>query len=152
MNKLAPQQIIELRESIKDLKENQLPLAKKRLAIASAQGDLSENDEFDSAKKEIALIMQNIRVKEETLNDAIPLTVEELYSTQCREGNTISLIIDGKEYNNLIIGKSSGDDFMSKISPDSILGTELIGREIFDEFMYKDTRGILHNVVIKEVS
>lgn len=150
VNKLTENQIRDLKAELKELKEVKLPKAKERLAMARREGDLSENDEFDSAKKEIKDIYRDIDAKEDLLNCSEVLTDEEYYSSEVRVGSRVTIKIDGETFEkNLSL--SSGLDYLDSISPKSILGQALVGKDILDSFTYKDNNGDEHNVTVLDV-
>lgn len=148
--KLTKKQRDRLLSDIVNLREVKLPEAKERLAAAAANGDLSENSDFDSAKEEIKNIHKDIENKEDLLNRSSLLADEEYFSPEIRTGNRVKILVDGKVYEKTLT-VSSGIDFLDNISPNSILGRELIGRDLMDKFMYKDTKGIEHQVTILDV-
>lgn len=148
--KLTKKQRDRLLSDIVNLREVKLPEAKERLAAAAANGDLSENSDFDSAKEEIKNIHKDIENKEDLLNRSSLLADEEYFSPEIRTGNRVKILVDGKVYEKTLT-VSSGVDFLDNISPNSILGRELIGRDLMDKFMYKDTKGIEHQVTILDV-
>lgn len=148
--KLTKKQRDRLLKDIETLKEVKLPEAKERLAAAAANGDLSENGDFDSAKEEIKNITTDIQNKEDLLNKSELLTDAEYFLPEIRVGNRVQLSIDGKIYDKTIT-VSSGLDFLDSISPSSILGKALLGKDLMDKFKYKDTKGIDHEVVILDV-
>lgn len=150
VNKLTKKQFSTLRQEIVELREVALPKARERLAAAAANGDLSENGDFDSAKKEIQSIKTDIEQKENILNTSELLTDEEYYSTEVRIGSKVKIRIDNEIFEKTI-ALSSGVDTIYKISPKSILGQELIGRDLMDSFTYKDTKGFEHKVLIMDV-
>ena len=148
--KLTKKQRDRLLSDIVNLREVKLPEAKERLAAAAANGDLSENSDFDSAKEEIKNINKDIENKEDLLNRSSLLTDEEYFIPEIRVGNRVKILVDGKEYEKTIT-VSSGVDFLDNISPNSILGKKLIGRDLMDKFTYKDIKGIEHQVTILDV-
>ena len=150
VNKLTAKKIQELKAELKELKEIKLVKAKERLSMARREGDLSENDEFDSAKKEIKDIYRDIDAKENLLNSSEVLTDEEYYSSEVRVGSRVTIKIDGEVFEkNLSL--SSGLDYLNNISPKSILGQALLGKDILDSFRYKDNNGDEHEVTVLDV-
>lgn len=150
VNKLTKKQIDKIRKEIIELKEVELPKARERLATAASNGDLSENGDFDSAKKEIQSIKTDIEKKEEILNTSELLTDEEFYSTEVRVGSKVKISIDGEIFEKTI-ALSSGVDYLESISPKSVLGQALIGKDLMDRFKYKDNKGLDHEVLVMDV-
>ena len=148
--KLTKKQRDRLLEEITILKEVKLPEAKERLAAAAANGDLSENGDFDSAKEEIKNINTDIYNKEDLLNRSSLLADEEYFLPEIRVGNKVKISIDGKIYEKTIT-VSSGLEFLESISPNSLLGKALLGKSLLDKFQYKDTKGIDHMVSVLDV-
>lgn len=150
VNKLTKKQFDNLRKEIVELKEEALPKARERLAAAASNGDLSENGDFDSAKKEIQSIKTDIEQKENILNTSELLTDEEYYSTEVRIGSQVKISIDGEVFEKTI-ALSSGVDYLDSISPKSVLGQALIGKDLMDKFRYKDNKGFDHEVLVMDV-
>lgn len=121
----------ELEQELADLIA-QRPAIAERLATARAFGDLSENQEYSDARAEQKTVENRIAEIEETLKSAVIIRAKK--SDKVNVGSTVTIIMGGKEMTYSIVGPVEADPLAGKISNESPLGKELLGRKVGDEF------------------
>lgn len=121
----------ELEQELADLIA-QRPAIAERLATARAFGDLSENQEYSDARAEQKTVENRIAEIEETLKSAVIIKAKK--SDKVNVGSTVTIIMGGKEMTYSIVGPVEADPLAGKISNESPLGKELLGRKVGDEF------------------
>jgi len=120
-----------LREELHELKTVQRPAVIAAIAEARAQGDLSENAEYDAAKEKQSFVEGRIAELESKLSNAQIIDPATLNSDgACVFGATIDL--DDLENNTKvtyqIVGDDEADIKAGKISISSPLARALIGK------------------------
>lgn len=110
--------------------EKRLEIAEK-IKEARAFGDLSENAEYDAAKKEQAEIEERIAKIENMLKRATVVEKDSISTTTVNVGSTVTLldIEDNSEVQYQIVGSNESDPFNYKISNESPIGSSLIGKK-----------------------
>lgn len=125
---LTPEGYLELESELNELKNVVRPRIIKDLKDARAQGDLSENADYDSARDEQAQVEARIKELEYKLE----------HSTIAEKGDkgTISigsfvtiLYEDGEEDEYQIVGSLEADPLENKISNESPIGVAVIGHK-----------------------
>ena len=122
----------ELRYLIDEAREE----VKRQLAEARAQGDLSENADYDAARNRQAEVEGRIKQIENILANCIIIDEEG----GKKKGNKVALgsvvtvrfLNTGKEEQYMIVGTIESDPFNHKISNASPLGEALIGKSLGD--------------------
>lgn len=123
----------ELRYLIDEVREE----VKRQLAEARAQGDLSENADYDAARNRQAEVEGRIKEIEDILSNHEIIDDEK--SSRKKEGRvalgstvTIRFLENGKEGKYMIVGTVESDPFSNKISNACPLGEALIGKVVGD--------------------
>ncbi len=106
---------------------------KRELAEARAQGDLSENADYDAARGKQAEVEARIKEIEAILNNA-DILVENSKSNKVGLGSVVSVkfIEMNKEAEYMIVASIESDPFNGKISSSCALGEALIGKAVGD--------------------
>ena len=115
-----------LQAELKELKEVRRAEIAEKIKEARAQGDLSENAEYDAAKDEQAEIEARIAEIENTLKNS-KVTVREEGSDE----DEVFYIVGSKEANSL----------NNKISNESPLGAALMGAKVRQKVSYEVPAG-----------
>jgi transcription elongation factor GreA len=120
-----------LRTELEELKTNGRAEAAFAIAEARAQGDLSENAEYDAAKdaqgmlelkiNEIETVLANARVIDESLLDDSKVAI--------LSNVTIKNLKTGKEMTYKLVSETEADAKERKISVTSPIGQGLLGKE-----------------------
>lgn len=125
----------ELKDELKDLKENKVPETKKLIAEARAFGDLKENAGYHDARDKMSFLLGRIEQLECAINEAV---IKENDGTGCvQSGSKIIISFGGEKQNYQIVAPSEADILEKKISYQSPLGQNLIGKKINDEFDFQ---------------
>ena len=106
---------------------------KRELAEARAQGDLSENADYDAARGKQAEVEARIKEIEAILNNAEVLE-ENSKSNKVGLGSkvTVKFIEMNKEAEYMIVASIESDPFNGKISSSCALGEAILGKSIGD--------------------
>ncbi|RVT88179.1 transcription elongation factor GreA [Inhella crocodyli] len=124
-----------LREELQRLKHVERPAVIQAIAEARAQGDLSENAEYDAAKDKQGFIEGRIQEVEGKLSAAQIIDPKTLDAGgRVVFGATVDLSdeSDGKEVTYQIVGDDEADLKEGKISISSPIARALIGKEAGD--------------------
>jgi transcription elongation factor GreA len=141
----------ELEKELKHLREVKREENIKALQEARAQGDLSENADYDSAKEEQAKINGRITEIENILKNFV--IIKKDTSGLISTGSTVEVLFEGqsKAEKFQIIGTLQADPLNGKLSNKSPLGKALLGKKMGDEVMYKSETGQPFTIQIKGV-
>ena len=112
---------------------------KRQLAEARAQGDLSENADYDAARNRQAEVEGRIKQIEDILSNYEIIDLDEEKASKKKTNKvglgstvTIRFVDNGKEAKYMIVGTVESDPFNFKISNASPLGESLIGKSVGD--------------------
>lgn len=143
--------IILTAEDIEDYKAELEERRKKRdeiienLKVARAQGDLSENAEFDAAREEQGKNEAEIRKIEEILKNAEVADETSTDDSVVSMGSNVK-ILDveyNEEFEYRIVGSTKSDLMNGKISSDSPVGEALLGKKTGEEIVVHTDDGDL---------
>jgi len=103
----------------------------RRLEEARAQGDLSENSEYDDAKDAQAKNEARIHEIEELLKNSVVQDDSEISTTKVTIGSKVTLqdTATKNEYEYTIVGQSEVDFFKNRISEESPVGSAIMGKK-----------------------
>ncbi len=138
---MAEKQILLTYEGIKALEkelEDLKTVERNKVAIelkeARAQGDLSENAEYDAAKDRQAEIETRIVEIEKMLKNVIVIDAEENGADVVKPGHVVKLkdhtFDEEVEYR--IVGSTEADPVNGKISNESPVGAAILGHQVGD--------------------
>ena len=121
-----------LEEELELLSNQKRAEISERIKVAREFGDLSENSEYEDAKKEQAINEARITEITGILAEATvlsgPVSVDEIGI-----GATVDLEIDGKATTLEIVGGVESEPLLGKISEDSPVGKALKGKKKGDK-------------------
>ncbi len=133
MNILTKEGKLKLQEEMKELIEVQRPSVIEELAEARAQGDLSENAEFDAAREKQGKVEDRIREIEAILENSKLITSKK--SDKVEIGSQVE--IEDQRTNTKkvlhIVGRQEANPFENKISNESPLAEAILGGSKGDE-------------------
>ena len=128
-----------LEEELHDLIHNKREEVKAQLAEARAQGDLSENADYDAARNKQAEIEARIKDIEAIINNCEIIEVKN--KSKVSLGSTVTLKFDdGKERTYMIVGTVESDPLNGKISNACPLGEAIIGKSVGDIIEVKSVK------------
>ncbi|MBE6024399.1 MAG: transcription elongation factor GreA [Cellulosilyticum sp.] len=118
-------------ENLKTTRRNEVA---EKLKEARAQGDLSENAEYDAAKEEQAEIEVRIVEIENMLKNATVIDADGDAAEIVKPGYTVRLYDHAfeEEVDYLIVGSTEADPVNGKISNESPVGMALMNRKVGD--------------------
>jgi len=101
----------------------------EQIAIARGFGDLSENAEYDEAKKEQAKVEEEINRLQATIRTATVVADEEITTERVSIGTVVKVkdLDDNETYEYAIVGANEADPMENKISNESPVGAGLLG-------------------------
>ena len=140
----------ELRYLIDEAREE----VKRQLAEARAQGDLSENADYDAARNRQAEVEGRIKEIEDILSNSELISDEKSSKKKGDKvalGSTVTIrfLETGKEEKYMIVGTVESDPFNNKISNASPLGEALIGKVVGDVVDVKGPKKVYKVEVLK---
>lgn len=143
----------ELEERLRILKTEKRQENVRAIAEARAQGDLSENAEYDAAKNEQAVIEGEITTIEEQLRNAKIIDKAEDTSTVSLGGAVkIYNFKTNKELTYRIVGTTESDPFNNKISNESPVGRALLGKRAGDLVNVTTPAGVTQLKILEIIS
>lgn len=108
------------------------PAIAERIATARAFGDLSENEEYSSARAEQKQAENRILEIEEILKNS--KTIKQASHSKVTMGATVTLNLADKEQVFTIVSPIEADPLNGKISDQSPIGKALLGRQTGEDF------------------
>ncbi|MBQ8537511.1 MAG: transcription elongation factor GreA [Clostridia bacterium] len=122
----------------------------EQIAVARGFGDLSENAEYDEAKKEQAKLEEEILRLDNMIRTAVVINDEEITTEQVNVGTLVKVkdldTGDMEEY--AIVGAQEADPYENKISNESPVGAALLGHKAGDKVEIEVPMGILNYEVL----
>ncbi|MCJ8014053.1 transcription elongation factor GreA [Paenibacillus sp. KQZ6P-2] len=145
---LTPEGLEELKAELEELKTVKRKELAERLKVAISYGDLKENSEYHSAKDDQAFMETRILQLEKTLNKA--RVVHSTDTSTVSIGSFVKLNdIEFKEIVEYrIVSPAEADAHNNKISYESPLGKELIGKVAGDIVSVSAPMGVLKYEVL----
>ena len=123
---------LELEAELNDLKLNKRPEVIRLLKEARAQGDLSENADYDAAREEQASLEGRIKELEYKLEHCTIADSKNKDKVNVGHTVTISYLADNEEEVYKIVGSEEADPFENKISNESPIGAAIMGKAVGD--------------------
>ena len=128
--KLTSNGYLEVENELNKLREEDRPRIIQAIKEARAQGDLSENADYDAARNEQAQVEARIKELEYMIEHAV--IIEEAPKDVVGLGSTVEIEYvgddDTDEYK--IVGSLEADPFENKISDESPIGKALSGKKV----------------------
>ena len=124
----------EQEERLRYLKNEKRPEVLDKLKVARDFGDLSENSEYDAAKKAQTILETEIAQIEETLRKAIIIDKKDVKKDVVGVGNTVTVYdMDfDEEVEYKIVGVIESNPDKNLVSNESPIGKGLIGKKVGD--------------------
>ena len=138
-----------LEEELRTLIDVTRDEVKHQLAEARAQGDLSENADYDAARARQAEVEGRIKELEYILNNAEIIEESNKKGNRVALGNTVTLkfLDSGEEKEFMIVGTVESDPFNGKISNSCPLGEAIVGKSLNDIVEVKANRSYIVQIV-----
>ena len=141
-----------LKAELKQLKSVDRPEVVEAIAEARAQGDLSENAEYDAAKERQGFIEGRLAQIEAILSQAVIIDPASLSADgKCVFGVTVEIEDLDEEKNSTyqIVGDDEANIKLGKISINSPLAKAMIGKEEGDVVDFESPGGLKNYEIIK---
>lgn len=126
---LTSEGFLELEEELNNLKNVRRPRVIEAIKDARAQGDLSENADYDAARTEQAEVEGRIKELEFMLANATIIEKKDSHLIDVGSTVTISYVDDDEEEIYHIVGRMEADPFENKISNESPIGKAILGKK-----------------------
>ena len=123
----------ELEKELEELIKNR-PVISERIAVARSFGDLSENEEYSSARNEQKVAEGRILEIQDILKNA--KIIRGGKKTKVDLGAQISLNMDGKKMEYTLVGPTEANPLEGKISNESPIGKALLGHKAGESFEF----------------
>ena len=137
-------------DELHDLKVNQRRLIAEKIKEARAQGDLSENAEYDAAKDEQRDIELRIEELEKLLKNAEVVVEDEVDLDKISVGCSVK--IRNKEFKETfeykLVGATEANSMHGSISNESPLGQALIGKKVGETVTVEAPAGEFHYEIL----
>lgn len=145
---LSKEKLEALKIELNNLKTVRRQEVAKQLEFAKSLGDLSENAEYHAARDEQADIEDRIRQIEDMLKRAV--IIETHHSNKVEVGTSVELKRKDKKENEtyLIVGSEEADALKNKISNNSPLGSNLLGKQKGDQIVVNTPRGKMEYTIV----
>ena len=123
----------ELEEELDELIKNR-PVIAEKIAVARSFGDLSENEEYSSARSEQKVAENRILEIQEILKNA--KIIRGGKKDKVSLGATVLFTLSGKKTEYTIVGPTEANPLEGKISNESPIGQVLFGHKVGDELQF----------------
>ncbi|MDO5388313.1 MAG: transcription elongation factor GreA [Clostridia bacterium] len=139
-----------LEEELENLKVVRRKEVAAKIKEARAQGDLSENAEYDAAKEEQAEIEARIATIEKMFRNVEIIDEDELNTGKVNLGNKVTVYDEEfeEELTYTIVGPAEADPAEMKLSNESPLGMALMGHAVGDVVENNAPDGVLRFKVL----
>lgn len=138
---LTPEGYLELETELNYLKNEKRPEVITNLKEARAQGDLSENADYDAARDEQARVEGRIKQLEYQLEHSTIVESGAKDVVSVGTSVTVLYVDDDEEEVYQIVGSLEADPFENKISNESPIGTALLGKKVGDVISVESPNG-----------
>lgn len=147
---LTPDALDRIKEELQFLRTKERARIAGEIAEARAQGDLSENAEYDAAKEEQGHIEARIAKLEETISSARMVDEKQIDASKARILSTVRVKNMGtkQEQAFTLVASQEADVTSGKISVTSPIGKGLLGSAIGDVVEIKVPAGKIKMKVI----
>lgn len=137
---LTPSAFAKLQEELEELSTKGREEVIARIAEARSHGDLKENSEYDTAKNDQGLMEARIRLLKHTIDNS---HVAEAEDSGAVAVGTVATVVDddGDETEFFVAPAENKVSGMLLASPDSPLGSALLGARPGDEITYEAPGG-----------
>jgi len=144
----------ELQSQYRKLIDVERPQVLEELATARAQGDLSENADYDAARNKQAEIEARIRDLEFTLSNIEVASGNQKSAKNKVTATSVVVLFDEEdqaEYTYTLVGSIGSNPEQGKITTESSLGSALLGKEIGSEVEVICGDGSSYKVIIRDI-
>ena len=131
---ITKQGLDKLKAELKDIKENQVKKTRALIKEAAAFGDLKENAAYHDARDKMSFLKGRIEQLEVAINEAV---IKEKGSGDIVQiGSEVKILFGKEEENYEIVAPTEADILKNKLSYQSPLGKELMGKKKDSSFAF----------------
>lgn len=138
-----------IKNELFELKNKKRPSVVDRLSLARMQGDLSENNEYASAKEELAFIDGRIEELEDVLAKVCVVDGKNRSRECVGLGCKVTVQSNRAETVYSIVGEWEADPGQKKVSHFSPLGQALLGKRVGEEVAFEAPAGKILFKILK---
>lgn len=146
---LTEEGLEQIKEELNYLKLEKRPEIVQALKDARAQGDLSENAEYDAARGDQAVVEAKIQELEQMLEKAVIITDVNKDVVSIGTRVTIEYVDDAECEEYSIVGSKEADPFLNKISNESPIAKAIMGMKIGDRVSVDSPNGKYDVKIVK---
>lgn len=144
---LTPAALERIQQELEELKTTGRQEIEARIAEARSHGDLRENADYDAAKNDQGMMEARIRKLEHVISTAEVREVED--TGRVEVGSVVTVVdSDGDEMEFFVASQENKLSGMLLASPESPLGSALLGKSVGDTVEYEAPAGSLQVKVI----
>ena len=144
--RLTQEGVDELEQELTELVAQRAEVA-ERIKQARELGDLSENAEYQSAREEQDRLEARISEVKQVLSN-VQIIKKPKNHNSVTLGSTVSLNSDsGKTQKFQVVGTMEADPLSGKISDESPLGKQLIGKKVGDSVLVKNSPSANYKII-----
>lgn len=147
--KLTPQGFLEVENELNKLREEERPRIIQAIKEARAQGDLSENADYDAARDEQARVEARIKELEYLVEHAEIIEGAQKGIVGLGSHVEIEYVDDDDTDEYQIVGSLEANPTESKISNESPVGSALMGHKVGDVVEIASPNGSYEVKIIK---
>ncbi|HBP25734.1 MAG TPA: transcription elongation factor GreA [Acholeplasmatales bacterium] len=150
-HQLTAEGLEKCKQELDFLKNHERGRVIESLKEARAQGDLSENADYDAARDEQARLEARIKELENIIKNAV--VIDESKATASNLGKEIVLEFEDKTVDEFsLVGSLEADPLQGKISNESPLGAAILNQKVGDKVLVKTETGYEFYVIIKKIN
>ncbi len=146
---LTSEGFLELETELNILKTERRPAIIEAIKDARAQGDLSENADYDAARTEQAEVESKIAELEYMLDNAKIIEKRKTNTVDLGSNVLIEYVDDNEQEEYTIVGSMEADPFENKISNESPIGKSIIGKKVDDTLSVESPTGSYQIKIVK---
>ncbi|HHX00455.1 MAG TPA: transcription elongation factor GreA [Acholeplasmataceae bacterium] len=151
-HQLTAEGLQKLKNELEALKNVERARVIESLKEARAQGDLSENADYDAARDEQARLEARIKELEGIIKNVEIIDSNQKKSSQNNLGRVIELEFDDKTVERFtLVGSLESDPLVGKISNESPLGAAIMNHKKGEKVLVKTETGNEFYVTIKNI-
>jgi transcription elongation factor GreA len=147
---LSQEGLDSLQQELDKLRNSVRPGVIARVKAARELGDLRENAEYESARKEQSFVEGRIQTLEALVKSATVVDAAEAPAGTVGVGSTVIVEADGEQLTYVLVGSTEADPASGRISYISPVGQALLGSHPGDEVVARLPRGEIR-FTIREV-
>lgn len=145
------QRLAQIEEELRDLKSRGRKEVAQKIAEARAQGDLSENAEYDAAREEQGLLELRINKMEKMLIRSEIIDESDISIDKVNIMTRVKVVNEKTQKENIyqLVSQEEADFEGGKISVSSPIGKALLNHKVGDKVDVKVPAGILQLKIVE---